>query len=180
MMALDGGRIGIASQAIGIATAALEEAIAYARDRKQFGRPIADFQAIQWMLADSKTELDAARCSCLRAAATKEKGARSPRGLDGEALRDRARASASATAPCRSTAATATCASSPPSATCATCASPRIYEGTSEIQRTVIARHRCGADAKKRPRRPHTNATARADGTSFVEMTQRLGSGTGP
>jgi alkylation response protein AidB-like acyl-CoA dehydrogenase len=74
MMALDGGRIGIASQAIGIATAALEEATQYAKDRKQFGKPIADHQAIQWMLADAKTELDAARLLALRAAWLKEEG----------------------------------------------------------------------------------------------------------
>lgn len=74
MMALDGGRIGIASQAIGIATAALEEATQYAKDRKQFGKPIAEHQAIQWMLADSKTELDAARLLTLRAAWLKEAG----------------------------------------------------------------------------------------------------------
>jgi alkylation response protein AidB-like acyl-CoA dehydrogenase len=74
MMALDGGRIGIASQAIGIATAALEEAVAYARDRKQFGKSIGDYQAIQWMLADSKTELEAARLLTLRAAWLKETG----------------------------------------------------------------------------------------------------------
>ncbi|HTJ85009.1 MAG TPA: acyl-CoA dehydrogenase family protein [Polyangiaceae bacterium] len=72
MMALDGGRIGIASQAIGIATAALEEAVLYAKDRKQFGKPIGDFQGIQWQLADSKTELDAARALTLRAAWLKE------------------------------------------------------------------------------------------------------------
>ena len=74
MMALDGGRIGIASQAIGIATGALEEAIAYAKDRKQFGKPIAEFQALQWMIADSHTELEAARLLTLRAAFLKEKG----------------------------------------------------------------------------------------------------------
>jgi len=74
MMALDGGRIGISSQAIGIATAALDESIEYARDRKQFDKPIADFQAIQWMIADSRTELDAARLLCLRAASMKERG----------------------------------------------------------------------------------------------------------
>ncbi|MFK5047711.1 acyl-CoA dehydrogenase family protein, partial [Klebsiella pneumoniae] len=73
MMALDGGRIGIASQAIGIATAALEEATQYAKERKQFGRPIGDNQAIQWMLADSKTELEAARVLTLRAADLKER-----------------------------------------------------------------------------------------------------------
>jgi len=72
MMALDGGRIGISAQAIGIATAALEAAVSYAKERKQFGKPIADFQAIQWMIADSQTELDAARLLCLRAAWLKE------------------------------------------------------------------------------------------------------------
>ncbi len=72
MMALDGGRIGIASQALGIATAALEEATDYAKERKQFGKPIGDYQAIQWMLADCKTELDAARLLALRAAWLKE------------------------------------------------------------------------------------------------------------
>ncbi|HEX9294908.1 MAG TPA: acyl-CoA dehydrogenase family protein [Polyangiaceae bacterium] len=74
MTALDGGRIGISAQAIGIASAALEEATSYARDRRQFGHPIADFQAIQWMLADSRTELDAARLLCLRAAQRKLQG----------------------------------------------------------------------------------------------------------
>src|SRR3990172_2648263 len=61
MHTLDGGRIGIASQAIGIARASLEDALAYAKERKQFGQPIANFQAIQWMLADMATEIDAAR-----------------------------------------------------------------------------------------------------------------------
>jgi alkylation response protein AidB-like acyl-CoA dehydrogenase len=74
MMALDGGRIGIASQAIGIAMAALEEGVAYAKDRKQFGQSIGSFQGIQWPLADSKTELDAARLLTLRAAWLKESG----------------------------------------------------------------------------------------------------------
>ena len=74
MMALDGGRIGIASQAIGIATAALEEATHYAKERKQFGKSIGEFQAIQWMLADSSTELEAARLLTLRAAQMKEAG----------------------------------------------------------------------------------------------------------
>jgi alkylation response protein AidB-like acyl-CoA dehydrogenase len=74
MMALDGGRIGISAQAIGIARAALEESVAYARDRKQFGHAIAEFQAIQWKLADSKVELDAAHLLCLRAASLKEAG----------------------------------------------------------------------------------------------------------
>jgi alkylation response protein AidB-like acyl-CoA dehydrogenase len=74
MMALDGGRIGIGAQACGIATAALEEGCAYARERRQFGKSISEFQAIQWMIADSKTELDAARLLVLRAASLKQEG----------------------------------------------------------------------------------------------------------
>jgi alkylation response protein AidB-like acyl-CoA dehydrogenase len=72
MMALDGGRIGIASQAIGIAEAALAAALDYARERKTFGKPIADHQAIQWMIADARTELDAARLLTYRAAYLKQ------------------------------------------------------------------------------------------------------------
>ncbi|MGO8991749.1 MAG: acyl-CoA dehydrogenase family protein [Polyangiaceae bacterium] len=74
MMALDGGRVGISSQAIGIARAALEESVCYAKDRRQFDHPIADFQAIQWKLANMKTELEAAHLLCLRAAWLKEAG----------------------------------------------------------------------------------------------------------
>jgi len=74
MMALDGGRIGIASLALGCGLAATDFAAAYAQERKQFGQPIAGFQAIQWMLADSATELDAARLLVLRAAWLKEQG----------------------------------------------------------------------------------------------------------
>jgi butyryl-CoA dehydrogenase len=76
MSTLDGGRIGIAAQALGIARAAHEEAVAYAKERKAFGQPIAQFQAIQFMLADMATELDAARLLVWRAAAMKDQGAR--------------------------------------------------------------------------------------------------------
>jgi alkylation response protein AidB-like acyl-CoA dehydrogenase len=72
MMALDGGRIGISAQAIGIARAALAEATAYAQDRKQFGKAIAEFQAVSFALADMKTEIDAAHLLCLRAASLKD------------------------------------------------------------------------------------------------------------
>ena len=65
---LDGGRIGIASQAIGIGRAVLEEAVEYAKTREQFGQPISAFQAIQWKLADMATQLDAAELLTLRAA----------------------------------------------------------------------------------------------------------------
>ena len=76
MATLDGGRIGIASQALGIARAALEEAVAYAKERKAFGQPISQFQAIQFMLADMATELDAARLLTHRAATMKDRGVR--------------------------------------------------------------------------------------------------------
>jgi alkylation response protein AidB-like acyl-CoA dehydrogenase len=74
MATLDGGRIGIAAQALGIAQAAFDVASAYAQDREQFGRRIADFQAIQWKLADMATEIDAARLLTYRAAWLKQQG----------------------------------------------------------------------------------------------------------
>jgi butyryl-CoA dehydrogenase len=76
MATLDGGRIGIACQAIGIARAALERSVAYAKERKSFGVPIAQHQAIQFMLADMATQVDAARLLAWRAAKMKDKGVR--------------------------------------------------------------------------------------------------------
>jgi butyryl-CoA dehydrogenase len=76
MGTLDGGRIGIAAQALGIARAAMEKAVAYAKERKAFGKPIAELQALQFMMADMATELDAARLLTWRAAALKDAGAR--------------------------------------------------------------------------------------------------------
>jgi butyryl-CoA dehydrogenase len=67
MATLDGGRIGIAAQALGIGRAALEESLAYSREREAFGRPIAELQAIQWKLANMATELEAARLLTYRA-----------------------------------------------------------------------------------------------------------------
>ncbi|HEY6477705.1 MAG TPA: acyl-CoA dehydrogenase [Polyangia bacterium] len=74
MRALDGGRIGIAAQALGIARAALEDAVHYARERKTFGQPIAEHQAIQFKLADMRTEIEAARMLLWRAAVKKDAG----------------------------------------------------------------------------------------------------------
>ncbi|OGU14905.1 MAG: acyl-CoA dehydrogenase [Geobacteraceae bacterium GWC2_53_11] len=74
MQVLDGGRIGVAAMAVGIGRACLEESLAYARKRQAFGHHIADFQAIQWMLADMATELEAARLLVYRAAALKDAG----------------------------------------------------------------------------------------------------------
>ena len=72
MATLDGGRIGIAAQAVGIATEAYEAALAYAKARRAFGKPISDFQVIRFYLADMATELDAARLLTRRAAAAKD------------------------------------------------------------------------------------------------------------
>jgi alkylation response protein AidB-like acyl-CoA dehydrogenase len=74
MTTLDGGRIGIAAQALGIAQAAYDVARSYALERRQFGHRIADFQAIQWKLADMSMEIDAARLLVYRAAWLKEQG----------------------------------------------------------------------------------------------------------
>ncbi len=71
---IDASRIGIAAQAVGIAQAAFDRSLAYAREREQFGQPIAQFQAIQWMLADMATQIDAARLLTLRAACLKDSG----------------------------------------------------------------------------------------------------------
>ena len=76
MSTLDGGRIGIACQAIGIARAAFEKSVAYAKERKSFGVPIAQHQAIQFMLADMAVQIDAARLLAWRAAKMKDAGVR--------------------------------------------------------------------------------------------------------
>jgi alkylation response protein AidB-like acyl-CoA dehydrogenase len=73
---LDHGRIGIAAQSVGISQAALEQTVAYSKERQQFGKPISAFQAIQWMLANGATQLDAARLLTYRAASMKDSGGR--------------------------------------------------------------------------------------------------------
>ena len=72
---LGGGRVGIAAQAVGIAQGALEASVAYAQERRAFGKSIADFQAIQWMLADMQTEIEAARALVQHAAWMRDTGA---------------------------------------------------------------------------------------------------------
>jgi butyryl-CoA dehydrogenase len=74
LSALDGGRIGIAAQAVGLAQGALDESLKYAKHRRAFGKPIGDFQAIQWMLADMQTEIEAARGLLYYAAWLKDSG----------------------------------------------------------------------------------------------------------
>lgn len=140
MMALDGGRIGIAAQSVGIAEAALEAAVAYAKERKTFGVPIGDHQAIQWMLADSRSELDAARLLTLRAAALKEQGQPFSR----EASMAKLYASEAAWRVCDRAlqihGGFGYTRDYPVERHLRDARVTRIYEGTSEIQRLVIAR----------------------------------------
>ncbi len=109
MSTLDGGRIGIAAQALGIARAALEDSLDYGRQRRTFGKPIVEHQAIQWKLADMATEIDAARLLVWRAAYLKDSG--KPYGqaaADGQAVRLRRGQPGRARGASRSSAATAT------------------------------------------------------------------------
>jgi butyryl-CoA dehydrogenase len=76
MWALDGGRVAIAAQALGVGNAALEEALSHAKSREAFGQPIGNYQAIQWMLADMATDLDAARMLTMKAADSRQRGLR--------------------------------------------------------------------------------------------------------
>jgi alkylation response protein AidB-like acyl-CoA dehydrogenase len=79
MAILDGGRVSIAGFSLGIAAGALESSLKYAKERSQFDQPIANFQAIQWMLADGFTELEAARLLTYRAAFIKDQGKKAPK-----------------------------------------------------------------------------------------------------
>ena len=72
MKTLDGGRIGIAAQALGIAEGAFEECVAYMKERKQFKRPLAAFQGLQWMIADMETKIEAAKLLVYKAAWLKQ------------------------------------------------------------------------------------------------------------
>ncbi|MDY7035506.1 MAG: acyl-CoA dehydrogenase family protein, partial [Thermodesulfobacteriota bacterium] len=74
MASLDGGRIGIASQSVGLAQACIDAAISFAKERIQFGRPISQFQGIRWMIADMGTQIEAARLLTFNAAAMKDRG----------------------------------------------------------------------------------------------------------
>ncbi|MFO0659017.1 MAG: acyl-CoA dehydrogenase family protein [Polyangiaceae bacterium] len=140
MMALDGGRIGISAQACGIASGALDASVTYSKDRQQFGKPIGDFQGIQWLLADSRTELDAAKLLCLRAAQLKE----SKKPFSREAAMAKLYASEAANRICNRAVQVhggyGYTREFPVERNLRDVRVTMIYEGTSEIQRTVIAR----------------------------------------
>jgi alkylation response protein AidB-like acyl-CoA dehydrogenase len=141
MAALDGGRIGIASQALGIGRMALEAAQRYAGERVQFGVPIGQHQAIGNMLADSATWLEAARLMVLCAAWRKERGL----GYGKEAAMAKLFASEKASQACdlalQIHGGYGYVRDFPLERACRDVRATRIYEGTSEIQRLVIARH---------------------------------------
>jgi alkylation response protein AidB-like acyl-CoA dehydrogenase len=150
MATLDGGRIGIGAQALGIAQAAYDAARAYALERRQFGRKIAEFQAIQWKLADMATEIDAARLLVYRAAWLKQQG--KPHTAEGA----KAKLFASETAR-RQTAEAIQILGGygytkefPLERYYRDAKITEIYEGTSEIQRLVIARSLLGLRQQER------------------------------
>jgi butyryl-CoA dehydrogenase len=148
MWALDGGRVAIAAQALGVGQAALDEALAYAKAREAFGQPIGNYQAIQWMLADMATELDAARMLTLKAADTRGRATASSDGA-GEITTDAAMAKlfASEAAHHAADKAMQILASrgyrrgSVVERLFRDVRATEIYQGTSEVQRMVIAEH---------------------------------------
>ncbi len=141
MQTLDGGRLGIASQALGIARAAYEASLAYSKERVQFGRPIASNQAIQWKLADMATRIDAARLLIWRAAQLKD--AKAPYSKEASM----AKVYASETAMWAATEAIQIHGGNgytkdyPVERYFRDAKITEIYEGTSEIQRLVISNH---------------------------------------
>ncbi len=147
LWALDGGRVAIAAQALGVGTAALNEALAYAKTREAFGQPIGNYQAIQWMLADMATELDAARMLTLKAAGTVERTRSAD--VHGERGADAAMAKlfASEAAHRAADKAMQILASngyrrgSTVERLFRDVRATEIYQGTSEVQRMVIAEH---------------------------------------
>lgn len=140
MRALDGGRIGVASQALGIGIAALEAAVARVNARAEIGDPIGDLQAIQWKLADLATELDAARLLALRAAWLKEQGLPFGRAASMAKLFSSEAANRAALAAIEIHAGDGASGRFPVERFLRDVRVTTIYEGTSEVQRLVIAR----------------------------------------
>ena len=137
---LAGGRIGVASLSLGIARAAMDAAKAYVKERRQFGQAIADFQGIQWMVADRETELEAARLLILSAAAKKDRG--EPFGREASMAKlfaSEAAGRATDTA-LQLHGGAGYCADFPAERHLRDARITRIYEGTSEVQRLIIAR----------------------------------------
>ena len=141
MWALDGGRVAIAAQALGVGAAALKEALRHAKSREAFGQPIGNYQAIQWMLADMATELDAARMLTLKAADSRQRDARPT--LDASMAKLFASESAhrAADKAMQILASSGYRRGSVVERLFRNVRATEIYQGTSEIQRMVIAEH---------------------------------------
>jgi butyryl-CoA dehydrogenase len=141
MWALQGGRVAIAAQALGIGRAALDQAIAHAKTREQFGRPIASYEAIQWMIADVATELDAARMLMWKAASLK---ANSEDGLIESSMAKLAASEAAHRAADKAMQVLASAGyrrGSVVERLFRDARATEIYQGTSEAQRMIIAKH---------------------------------------
>jgi alkylation response protein AidB-like acyl-CoA dehydrogenase len=141
MWALQGGRVAIAAQALGIGEAALDEAIAFAKSREAFGQPIANFQAIQWMLADRATDLAAARMLTMKAAAAK---GRQSRGMVEASMAKLAASEAAHQAADKAMQILASAGyrrGSTVERLFRDVRATEIYQGTSEAQRMIIASH---------------------------------------
>jgi alkylation response protein AidB-like acyl-CoA dehydrogenase len=141
MWALQGGRVAIAAQALGIGEAALDEALAYAKKREVFGQPIANYQAIQWMLADMATELDAARMLTLKAAAARGQGASTMAEASMAKLAASEAAHKAADKALQILASAGYRHGSTAERLFRDVRATEIYQGTSEVQRMIIANH---------------------------------------
>jgi butyryl-CoA dehydrogenase len=141
LKAIDGGRIGIAAQAVGIARAALEASVAYARERKSFGVPIGQHQMVQWMLADMATAVDAARLLTWRAATLKDAGRPYGQAASMAKLFASETAMRVATDGVQVHGGYGYIKEYPVERFFRDAKITQIYEGTSQIQRLVIARH---------------------------------------
>jgi butyryl-CoA dehydrogenase len=150
LWALEAGRVAIAAQALGVGQAALDVAVEHARTRLAFGQPIGNFQAIQWMLADMATELDAARMLTLKAADQVARGSADGRVRAGTAHPSMAKLYASEAAHRAADKAMQILASkgyrrgSVVERLFRDVRATEIYQGTSEVQRMVIAEHILG------------------------------------
>jgi len=145
LMGLDAGRIGIGAQACGIGKAVLEDSLAYAKEREQFGKPITSFQAIQWKLADMATEIDAAEMLLLKAAWLEDNG----HDFEKEAAMAKMYASdvtmRAAVEGVQIFGGYGYCKDYPAERHMRDAKICQIYEGTNEVQRMVIARKLLGA-----------------------------------
>lgn len=141
MWALDGGRVAIAAQALGVGTAALQEAVAHAKERQAFGQPIANYQAIQWMLADVATDLEGARMLTMKAADARQRQARPTADASMAKLFASEAAHRAADKAMQILASKGYRRGSVVERLFRDVRATEIYQGTSEVQRMVIAEH---------------------------------------